>query len=275
MTTLRFITLSKLILLIFSILITGCVSTSMEYRSATTAARSEKNLKKAEEWGLKALTVVGDEQNAWVPYFLAIEVYKPQKKWEKMAKMLEIAYNRNPEQKLERPFALDGQPVITIRQGIEAYREQEWGSLYNSAVEKFQSQEFNKSMEILNLAILMNPGRGETYGTLAALYLQQENTNAAKETANNGIKFAPNFSLNYQVLADIATKEGDFDVAEEYYHAAISKSDDPGPIMRQLILLFIDKGENQKAINYSEELLNKYPDDADLYFNIGVSYMGL
>ena len=247
MTTLRFVKLSKLILLVFSILISGCVSTSMEYRSATTAARSEKNLKKAEEWGLKALTVVGDEQNAWVPYFLAIEVYKPQKKWEKWLRCLKLHIIETPEQKLERPFALDGQPVITIRQGIEAYREQEWGSLYNSAVEKFQSQEFNKSMEILNLAILMNPARGETYGTLAALHLQQENSNAAKETANNGIKFAPNFSINYQVLADIATREGDFDVAEEYYHAAISKSDDPGPIMRQLILLFIDKGENQKS----------------------------
>ena len=36
------------LLLISAILtITGCVSSSMEYRSATTAARSEKNLKKA------------------------------------------------------------------------------------------------------------------------------------------------------------------------------------------------------------------------------------
>ena len=44
-----------IILPIIVLLLTSCTSTCMEYRSATTAARSEKNLKRAEEWGLKAL----------------------------------------------------------------------------------------------------------------------------------------------------------------------------------------------------------------------------
>ena len=35
------------------------------------------------------------------------------------------------------------------------------------------------------------------------------------------------------------------------------------------------KGRTKKAIDYSEELLNKYPDDADLYFNIGVLFQRL
>ncbi|SVE41467.1 uncharacterized protein METZ01_LOCUS494321, partial [marine metagenome] len=47
--------LSILLSIYIFILLTGCTSTCMEYRSATTAARSEKNLKRAEEWGLKAL----------------------------------------------------------------------------------------------------------------------------------------------------------------------------------------------------------------------------
>ena len=34
-------------------------------------------------------------------------------------------------------------------------------------------------------------------------------------------------------------------------------------------------GENQKAIDYSNELMDKYPADADLYFNVGVLYQRL
>ena len=41
--------------IVVTFLFNGCASTCMEYRSATTAARSEKNLKRAEEWGLKAM----------------------------------------------------------------------------------------------------------------------------------------------------------------------------------------------------------------------------
>ena len=34
-------------------------------------------------------------------------------------------------------------------------------------------------------------------------------------------------------------------------------------------------GDNQKAIDYSNELLNKYPNDPDLYYNVGVLYQRL
>ena len=265
------------IFFIISILIvTGCVSTSMEYRSATTAARSEKNLKKAEEWGLKALSMEADSSNAHIPYFLAIEVYKPQKNWVKMAEMLDEAVRRNPTQQLERPIVIDRDNIfLTIEDGAKTYREEEWGKLYNLSVEYFQKNQFKLAMENLEIAIKMDPSRGESYGTLAALYLQKENQEGAKEIALLGIKNAPKYALNYQVLADIAIKSDNLDEAEKYYEKAIANTDEPGPIMRQLIFLYIDKGETQRAIDYSDVLLDKYPNDPDLYFNIGVLFQRL
>ena len=261
--------------------LTACVSTSMEYRSATTAARSEKNLKKAEEWGLKALSIEADSSNAHIPYFLAIEVYRPRKEWIKMAKMLDEAVRRNPDQELERPIILDTlnmtreNVLLTIEEGVETYRNEEWGKLYNLSVEYFQNNEYELAIQNLEIALLMNPNRGETYGTLAAIYIQLENISKAKETALLGSRNAPKYSMNYQVLADISVKEGDLDTAEQYYEIAIENTDNPGPIMRQLVFLYIDKGETQRAIDYSDVLLNKYPNDSDLYFNIGVLFQRL
>ena len=267
--------LAYLYLLITLFLINGCVSTSMEYRSATTAARSEKNLKKAEDWGLKALEIETDSLNAHVPYFLAIEVYRPQKEWLKMAEMLDESIRRNPNQKLERPIILDDEVLLTIEEGANTYRSEEWSKIYNLAVEYFQKDEDKSAIEYLEIAIKMNPNRGESYGTLAAIYLKADDSSKAEEIAITGIRNAPSYSLNYQILADISSKNKNFDKAEEYYEGAIQNSEDPGPIMRQLIFLYIDKGETQKAIDYSDVLLNKYPNDPDIYFNIGVLFQRL
>jgi tetratricopeptide (TPR) repeat protein len=257
-------------------IITGCVSSSMEYRSATTAARSEKNLKKAEEWGLKALAIRADSSNAHIPYFLAIEVYKPQKKWVKMAEMLDEAVRRNPTQQLERPIVIDRDNIfLTIKEGAKTYRQEEWSKLYNYSVELYQKDEFESAIQNLDIAIKMDSSRGESYGTLSALHLQIKNKEFAKKIALLGIQNAPRYALNYQVLADIAIKTKNLDEAEKYYEMAIANTNDPGPAMRQLIFLYIDKGEIQKAIDYSDVLLNKYPNDPDLYFNIGVLFQRL
>ena len=94
--------LSILISIYTLLLLTGCASTCMEYRSATTAARSEKNFKRAEEWGLKALESPECDpvNDGRAPYFLATEVYLKQKNYIKMAEMLDIAEERNRDQLL-------------------------------------------------------------------------------------------------------------------------------------------------------------------------------
>ena len=54
---------------------------SMEFTSAKTYARVENNLSKAEEWGLKALEK--EPENSFIAFFLAKEVFLPQKKQNK------------------------------------------------------------------------------------------------------------------------------------------------------------------------------------------------
>ena len=72
----------------------------MQYRSATTAARSERNFKRAEQFGLEAMQTSecnpGDDSR--VPYFLATEIYLKQKKYKEMAEMLNLAEEWNSDQ---------------------------------------------------------------------------------------------------------------------------------------------------------------------------------
>jgi len=325
-------------------MLTGCASTCMEYRSATTAARSEKNLKRAEEWGLKALESpeCSPDTDAYAPYFLATEVYLQQKNYNKMAEMLDIAEERNPDQPLESPFKLGETPVQTIGEGVNAYRDQEWAKIYNKAVDYIKKDKIDVAKKQIETAILIHPTKGENYSTLAAIHIQNNDIDAALTTTNRGLDADDQNSVLYQLKADMLLQGGsnvplldeeyknelillfksvkerkdvvnydliknlglnitnfnleeftmklnelsegpDTDkpniarvkIAEESYLKAIKYSDDPGPIMRKLLFVYIDMDDNQKAIDYSNELLDKYPNDADLYYNVGVLYQRL
>ena len=265
------------ILTLILLFITSCTSTCMEYRSATTAARSENDLKRAEEWGLKALesSACNPATDAMAPYFLATEVYLNQKKYKKMSEMLTIAVQRNPNQLLEEPYKLGDIPIKTIDEGARALRDKEWVKVYNKAVDLIHKNKVEKAKEQIEVAIIIYPGKVENYVTLSGIYLKDENIKTALSTINQGLDVDDENSILYQMKADISEQNNELEVALELYLKAIKYSDDPGPIMRKLLLIYIDLGENQKSIDYSNELINKYPDDPDLYYNVGVLYQRL
>ncbi len=249
----------------------------MEYRSATTAARSEKNLKRAEEWGLKALESPECDpvNDARAPYFLATEVYLKQKNYIKVAEMLNIAEKRNSDQLLESPFKLGDTPVTTIGEGVLAYRDQEWVKIFNNAVDLIQREKIEDAKKQIEIAILLHPSKGENYSTLAAIHLKNQDMDAALNTANRGMETDNTNSMLYQIKADISIQRDELESARELYLKALEYSEDPGPIMRKLLFVYIDMGDNERAIDYSNELLDKYPNDANLYYNVGVLYQRL
>ena len=72
---LKYLTIFSYILI--ALFLTNCASgpSSVEFTSAKTKARSERNLKDAENYALQALSLEAHAQDAQVPYFLATEIY--------------------------------------------------------------------------------------------------------------------------------------------------------------------------------------------------------
>ncbi len=259
------------------LLITGCSSTCMEYRSATTAARSEKDLKRAEEWGLKALKSpeCNPASNALTPYFLATEIYQKQKNYTEMVKMLNMAEQINPNQLLEEPYKLGEQSVETISEGVNAVREEIWSKLFNKSVTLFNKNKYNKAEKQLKLCLVIHPNRIETYPALVDVYKQNGKDDLVLEIVELGLNIDSKNSYLNMTKADLLTQNNDLETALDLYLKAIEYSDDPGPIMRKLLFIYIELGDNQKAIDYSNELMDKYPNDPDLYYNVGVLYQRL
>ena len=255
----------------------GSNATTMEYRSATTAVRSEKDLRKGEEYALKALSMEEHANDGRVAYFLAVEIYKPRKDWEKMNEMLDIAINRNPSQTIERPFRLDdGTVVKTIDQAVPIYKEQIWMNLFNQAVELIDSEQLAKATNKIILAQSVLE-KVDNYITACILFLQLDDMENAKKNLNSALKLEPNNARVLEIAGDLAQNDEDFETALNYYSKALDVANlkNEPELIEKLIFVNVELEQYDEAILLSDKLLDNSPDDADTYFNVGVIYQRL
>ena len=262
----------------------GSNATSMEYRSATTAIRSERNFAKGEEYALKALDLEVHANEARVAYFLAVEIYRPRKDWQKMNDMLDLALKKNPGENLEKPFPMDGKVVKTISDAVPVFKNEIWMNAFNKTVSLVEAQKFEKALEEINFAKSIIE-KSDNYITSALINLQlaKEKTDSnymdsSKEDLDNTLKLDPNNYRALQIYGDLEFDTKNFQSAQDYYQKALNNTKDEDIIstLRQsLIYIHVELKEYNKAISLSEELISNNTDDPDVYFNVGVIYQRL
>tara|TARA_Y100001970_G_scaffold293486_1_gene440635 strand:+ start:8016 stop:9134 length:1119 start_codon:yes stop_codon:yes gene_type:complete len=274
--------------IIFSLcilLLSSCstnVARSMEFTSAKTSARSEKNFKKAEEFGIEALNMDVHANDASVPYFLAIEIYKPQRKWIEMAKMLDEAMKRNPTQILERPLTLDNKILKTIEEAVDVYKAELWVNLYNSALSLYEKGNLEKSMELFNIALSVDPLNASTYIVLAKFHKESNDLEKAKSIIKSGLQLdemnIESKTELYLIDAEINKEQGDYNAALLTYKKAYKET---GSITSILAILEVNLMiENYlEAIEWGETAMtNRAKLDRSyfghLLYNIGLAYRG-
>jgi len=224
-------------------------ATTMEYRSAKTAARSERNLNRAEEFGLKALTMEEHANDASVAFFLATEVYKPKKNWSEMNKMLNRALEINPEQKLKGFSALKSRKKEIVKDAVAMYKEELWVNVFNSGFSMYERGKLNKAIEQFNLAKDIFE-KIENYLALADLYSQMEN---AEKTIENLIKAEEMEPDNFDVLIALGLhyyNNSDYYKSTQYYSKAFDNATDKDIARKTLVdMALMNKDLNNNIIN--------------------------
>ena len=276
------------IILLFSMLIAiwscaGTNATTMEYRSATTKVRSERDLNAGEVYALKALDMEEHANDARVAYFLAIEIYKPRKNWDKMKEMLDTALLKNEnykqingkDQRLEKPFRLeDGTAVETIPDAIQIYKEQLWMNLFNQTVELVNQERFEEALEKISLAKSVLE-KADNHITGCLLYIQTDNMDNAVKDIERALELDPNNSRALEIAGDLSQELSLYNSALEYYEKALASNNTQEGLLEKLIFLHVELENYDQAITLSDELLSNNPDNPDTYFNVGVIYQRL
>ena len=181
-------------------------SSSFEFNSAKTYARIDKDLKEAEKWGLQALEM--EPNNALIPYFLAVEVYRPMKKQSKVAAMYIEALSRNENLVLDRPFKSGDEYINNVHEAIKLEGINE----FNQGVELFGKNKKNKAISKFELATKLVPNFIEPYITLSTIAMVDEDYEKALTYINEGLKIKSSNELNTR-KAECLAKQGNYEQA--------------------------------------------------------------
>ena len=286
---LKYLTIFSYILI--ALFLTNCASgpSSVEFTSAKTKARSERNLKDAENYALQALSLEAHAQDAQVPYFLATEIYKPQKNWTKVVEMFDEAMKRDSEAMLLQPLMYNNEPIYKMQDQINIYYKNElWFILFNKAVKMYEDDLTDPEIiNLLELAMYIDPNNVKAYILLATTYNINENLNAAKELINNALKLesleVEEKSRLCSILAEFYKQENNYSEGIDSYMQAYDfyKSiDDTDGVMSSMVgilglnLLLEDW---LKSIQWAEKIYEDFylvseENEIDILFNISLAY---
>ena len=244
---------TKILLLYFITVISflQAARTSMEFTSAKTYARIEKNLVKAAEFGLLALDK--EPNNSYIPYFLAKEVFMMQKKQKEAGEMFLEALRR-PDKRLEKPFKIGKIKYDTVHKAIILYADE----FYNAAIDYFNKQEIDETKNMISICLKLDEKHIRSYILLSEIESKSNSIPKAIEHLDKALEYSTVerqiFDLNLQ-KATYLRKGGEFE------NDIILK--------RSLFFLYIDMNEMEIAIPYGIDLLYKMENDP----NIKMSYI--
>ena len=267
-----------LLTIIICISLSYAARASMEFTSAKTYARIEKNLPKAEEFGLIALKK--EPNNSFIPYFLAKEVFMMQKKQKEAGEMFIEALNR-PDSKLEKPFRIGDTKYKTVHQATTLHAD----DFYNSAIDFYNKENIDNALTMINVCLKLDPFHKRSYMLLSEIEGSNNNISAAVAYLDKILE--ENFNLTDQEEFDINLQKVNYFRKDKKFQQGIEiltnfedKQGDNILLKRSLFFLYIDMGNIDTAIPYGNELFIAMEDDPEVpmalisecAFNLGILY---
>jgi len=261
----------------------------------------ENNLEKAEEQAL--LAVENESMNPLPSYWLGINVYSKQKRWEEMTKMFNLS------------LSISDMFTNEIANELERH----WVDEFNNGANEFNAvltQESSNPDSTLEIALasfsnaaLLIPDRAQTYSSIASVYLHTKEIDKAKEYLNKAaeldsadMKTLLNLSILYsqeknyedanhqlriilevepgnikalQMLAQNLDASGDAEEAEIIYQKALAANPDNANLVYNLGVIYLRADEYEKAEEMFMRSLALNPDDCDAISNVSVIYSKL
>ena len=285
----KYLTLFSYVLI--ALFLASCASgpSSVEFTSAKTKARSERNLKDAEMYAIKALSIEAHAQDAQVPYFLATEIYKPQKKWDKVVEMFDEAMKRDSEAMLLQPLMYDGKPITRMQDQISIYYENElWFIIFNQAIKAYENDSTNPEIiRLLELAMYIDPNNVKAYILLATTYDSNKKIDESKNIVNraldiNGIKGDEKAKL-CGIMAELYKQEGNYTEGVSSYKQAYdfyeTLDDENGKMSAMVAILSLNLllEDWMESIQWAEKIYEDFylineDNEMDILFNISLAY---
>ena len=225
----------------------------------------ENNLEKAEELAL--LAVENEPLNPLPSYWIGVNVYSKQKRWEELTKMFDLSLSISDQ------FAKE----------IANERERHWVDEFNDGANAFntvlnqespnQDSTLEKTLASFANAVLLLPDRAQTYASIASVYLHTKEVDKAKEYLSKAAELDPTDTKTLLNLSILYSQEKDFEAANVQLKIVLEA--EPGNLraLQQMAQNLDALGNAEEAEVMYKKALEADPDNANLVYNLGVIYL--
>lgn len=280
--------------LLLTLVIFSCSTTTVEYRSATTALYTDKP-EEAEKYALDALEK--HPNDALPAFFLATKIYGihntqyPSVK--NVTKAVEYYYKAQDiitksedgsSQKLETPLKYrENDKVVqikTIEKALDYYSYDFWLMLFNEATDIIISNgDIEMAVELYKQSISFNSTNMKTYETLAYIFYDKGEYEESKTFINAAMDIETTSAPLHRLCGHIAMQEEDDILAEEMlrtaYDLAVADNldtDGLSPYMESLFDILIKIGQTEEAMQIINQLIESDDENIILLQNAGSIY---
>ena len=225
----------------------------------------ENNLEKAEEQAL--LAVENEPLNPLPSYWLGVNVYSKQKRWEELTRMFELSLSISDQFAKEISNELERHWVDEFNNGANAFN-----TVLNQETTN-QDSTLEKTLASFANAVLLLPDRAQTYASIASVYLHVKELDKAKEYLSKAAELDPTDVKTLLNLAILYSQEKEYEEANTQLRIVLEA--DPGNInaLQQMAQNLDALGNAEEAEQMYKKALEADPDNANLVYNLGVIYL--
>jgi tetratricopeptide (TPR) repeat protein len=135
----------------------------------------------------------------------------------------------------------------------------------------FESR-FEEAIRYFKKAGELLPGSVEVHTLLGESYIALENPEKAREEYEKIIEIEPGDVNNWLVLAQFAEDGERYEDALNYYGEGINRSENPSPLLQNILRISAKLGDYTRAIEITEALVDKFPENGPIIGMLGVLY---
>ena len=248
---------------------------SMEFTSAKTYARVEKNLDKAAEFGLIALEK--EPENSYIPYFLAKEVFMQQKKRTEAGEMFIEALNR-ADKKIEKSFRIGDNYIRTVHEATKLFAD----DFFNYGIDEYNKSDIANALKRFEVAITLDDMHIRSYIAMSEIYYNEKED---IQKAINYLDLAISKINDPEVIEQLTTTKVMYYRKNKEYNKAIellNANTNLGILgTRELFLIHIDNDNYTNAIEVGiplvEEMIETLPIEQEMFiseaaYNLAICY---
>jgi len=156
-----------------------------------------------------------------------------------------------------------------IGKKINLFNVKNFDSLYNSGVDAFGKQDYEKAIKYFKLSLEQDKIKPQVYYNLALTYQSIKDYDRAIVTYNKFIELNPkDYDGLYNLALVYYTKENFLKAIEFFEKCVEAKEEKTEDSVKALVLAYLSNNEIQKAIDFSKNILETSKNGLDLYYKI-------